>query len=264
MAYEGDEEEQRKSLLDVICERLLREKPVTSRVFLVGRRREDPLRPFFDECIAATAAYGEAAASSFTGILVESTTTFVALVEAEPKHLLRLLQTIHQKATALTLATATATATVTATGTAGVPAERIGEVRVAGYTDDIPDKAYARWVAMEFTNPGVRPTPTNTNNNTNPAAAEEGQLVMLVNDLMGLLFDLGAQLASKERLQIETYLAAVKSSRPELLPSVAQMEALLESDYPLTLEEFLSVYHTPVGIKLQAETVWPIPPPLKY
>eukprot|EP00667_Euglena_gracilis_P023311 EG_transcript_26293 len=231
--YAEEELEQPKSLLDVLCSLLLRNKPLLSRIFVGGRRLQpDTVKAVFEDLTNTQKhKYEGTAAVVFTGLLVESSSTFCAMLEAEPKNVLAILANL-QSSPAM--------------------AQKVDDVQIFGYSDDIVDRSWPKWAAVEINTPG------RTTVHTEDTAARE------ICDMQQRLIDLGGQVYSKEKYQIDNYLNGVRINHPETLPTVGQVDSILNAGFCLTLEEFLQLYHTPIDIKLQSELVWPIPPPMKY
>jgi|UniRef100_A0A7S4FZ17 hypothetical protein len=232
---EDEEQEHRKSLLDVICSHVLRDKPVLSRVMFAGRRthKEEALKGIFEDLTDPSRhSYEGTGGITFTGIFVETASNFIHFLEGEPKNILSLLANLHSNAAFM---------------------DKMDDVQILSYTDDIVDRSWPKWAALVVDIPGKAIKKDD----------EDATIGEIVNQIQRFQ-ELGSQIFTKEKLQIETYLAAVKNSHPDLLPTVAMMDGVLDSGFCLTLDEFLFLYNKPVDITLQSELVWPIPPPLKY
>jgi hypothetical protein len=223
--------EQHITLHDVLCQKLVRNRPLYSRVCIIGRRvhMADSLKPMFRDVTNPTKIGG--CTGTFSGIYAETPSNFIHFLEGEPKDLLKVLSELQHSP------------------------QRNGkaeDIQILSYTDDITDRSFSKWVTLDINNHG-----------TALVQNEESLKDDIVQQLYHFM-DLGALLFTKEKLQIENFLSAMKSSRPELLPSIAQVDSFLDSGMCFTLEEFLEIFNVPVDIKLQCEVVWPIPPPLKY
>mmetsp|Transcript_123566 Transcript_123566/g.214330 ORF Transcript_123566/g.214330 Transcript_123566/m.214330 type:complete len:236 (-) Transcript_123566:427-1134(-) len=230
---EEEEQEQRKTLLDVVCSHLLRDKPILSRIMFAGRRthKEEPLKEVFVD-LTNSAKYGYEGKIVFTGLFVETPSNFIHFLEGEPKNLHSLLANLANNSNHM---------------------DKVDDVQVFSYTDDIIDRSWPQWKTLEVNLPGKHMSNT----------SEQKATTEIVNQVKRFT-DLGGQIFTKEKLQIETYLANAKNSHPDLLPTIGLIEGILETGFCLTLAEYLQLYHSPVGIDLQSENIWPAPQPLKY
>eukprot|EP01006_Ploeotia_vitrea_P003977 TRINITY_DN113609_c0_g1_i1.p1 TRINITY_DN113609_c0_g1~~TRINITY_DN113609_c0_g1_i1.p1 ORF type:complete len:230 (+),score=19.16 TRINITY_DN113609_c0_g1_i1:100-789(+) len=227
-----DDDDIGHSLLEVVVRKLLRDKNMSSRIIFAGRRlsKDESLKTLFDNAVSNPANVGDLNAhASMTGIYVETPSNFVHLLEGEPKQIGKAMREV-----------------------ASNRQDKMEDLQILSYMDDLPERSFPKWTTLEITTPG------------NAVASTEDALVQEISSMMGNLMQLGGEIFQKEKLQIETYLAGVKTSRPELLPTIAQVDSFLDCGFCLTLDEWLDVFQCAVDIKLQSEQVWPIPPPLKY
>eukprot|EP00755_Sulcionema_specki_P022128 Sspe_Gene.75762::Locus_47333_Transcript_1_1_Confidence_1.000_Length_863::g.75762::m.75762 len=246
--HDGDDSmvPRKPSLLDEVLKTLRVEgpnTPIISRVVVAGALTPtESIRAFFEHLMGEEMGYKRAGSQEpidardtiFTGMLVETPKNFVHFLEGPPRDLLKYIRDMKVKAD---------------------EEDTCQDSVVIAYTDDIGERSFSKWTTIEQANHGEPPPPT-----------EDG-LAKCIVDLIYGLKELGKLIFQKEKLQMMQFLAGVKSTHPETLPSINQIDAFIGhpgKDLCLSVDEFLDTFDKPVDLKLHGELIWPVPPPLHY
>eukprot|EP01064_Diplonema_japonicum_P013633 TRINITY_DN21177_c0_g1_i1.p1 TRINITY_DN21177_c0_g1~~TRINITY_DN21177_c0_g1_i1.p1 ORF type:complete len:249 (+),score=51.81 TRINITY_DN21177_c0_g1_i1:60-749(+) len=224
----------RMSLLDVVLNKqnvdLEKENPILSRAVMAGAVTSgESCKGFFETLV------GGEGQGNITGVLVEAPKNFLHLVEGTTKDVLTYCKCVNATLEEY---------------------DAIHHVVVAAYTDDIQQRAFSKWTSAEQQVQGAKKTTTNRD-----------ALKTSIVDIIYKLTELGSLLHHKEKLQVLQILSGLKSSHPDILPTIIEIESLytgIGEDFCLTLSEFVELYCTDVELALHGEVIWPPHPPLNY
>jgi len=237
----NEEGEKHTTLLDAVLQKLGvdgSKRDIVSRVVIAGTvtSQDEPIRAFFEELMSPE--FGHPQLSPFSGILVETPSNFLNLLEAPPKSLLKYLKDIQQR-----MRTDDELSSV------------FQDISILSYTDDIGDRSFPKWTTIDQAATGEAPQ------------LETEALASSIVDTIRGLCEIGKLIYSKQELQMMQFLVSVKTTNPDYLPGVDTISAYVGpfgKENCLSLDEYLEVYGQPVDLKLSGETIWPVAPPLHY
>lgn len=247
------EEQTPRTLCDVVCKEVLHgggrhpERPLVSRIAFVGEivSKDDPPRNFFEEILNNAARVvnaqdptgGRINDSSnelvcVTGVYVEMQAHFFQLIESEPEHLIQVMRELN-----------------------GALNERhsyegVRNLHIVYYSDDTMKRAFPKWVVLEAALSATLP--------------RDRPLEDLIVEAVQGLVNLGGQLLTQGKMQMENFLSTVRTTLPQFIPKSVLVERCMSSGLCLTLQEYVEVFGSLPDIARPSELVQPSEPPLKY
>ena len=250
---DGPTAESQTSLFDIVKAELIAhrnpERPILSRMALVGEAvsKDDPVRPFFEECATVAAARinaddpfgGKSSLSNdpvtISGFLIDMTGHFFLLVESEPAHLVELTKEVHDR---LHVRRAF---------------EGARNVAVAFSVDDVVARSLpaSKIATIEAALPPSQSVGTK-------------QLEECVVDAVQGLMQLGKHCANHSKLQMESFLQSARTTHANLIPRSNLVEKLLESGMCPTLQEYVGLFGSMPVVRRPTEMVFPMEPPVVY
>ena len=228
-------QQQSPNLLDVVLDRLkvnVDDGTLCSRIIICGALTStESCKGLFETLLGEEWGHTP---STFTGILVETPKNFLHFLEGPPQSILKYIGDIQSNLEQY---------------------DTVKDIVVASYTDDIGQRAFSKWTLVEQSLQG----------GDGPKTREK--LKQNIVDMSMHLIDLGGITYQKERLQMMQCLASLKSTNPDIIPSISSIEAVHSTpgkDYCLTIGEFTHLYAKPINVQLHGEMVWPPQPPLGH
>ena len=233
---EAELEEQRKSLLDVVLERLKEsgKQAILGRVVYIA---EVPQRLGDGEGVAGFHAeqverLGDGK-GAVTGLLIAFPDVVLGLAEGPPRKLLGLLKAIQA---------------------AGAGESRMARVKVVSHTEDITGRVYQGFQSIYINEPVSDKV---------EAEDDPDALVSSVSDLNIALLKLGHTISDMPEEKQYGYLNRLRAHFTDLPPCELLLQVARADECP-TIAEFLHIVDSTVEIDLESEKVWPMASPLRF
>uniref|UniRef100_A0A7S0RVP4 BLUF domain-containing protein n=1 Tax=Chlamydomonas leiostraca TaxID=1034604 RepID=A0A7S0RVP4_9CHLO len=227
-------EPSRETLLDVVIDKLQKsgKNTIISRIILVGRyvRREQSIdyhKAFYSKLVDKHSQEGE-----ITGLLLCYPSCMVHLLEAKTSVLMHLLRDLEA---------------------AGQAETRLAEARVVASTEDIPVRCFSAWYAGWVSTAGSAETMD---------AVDSTTIVKTASELNSFMRKIGPSLVGLSDSDLARRLATMESYHEDT-PAAELVLSLVPAEDAPTLEEYMSIFDTPLNVDLDSEQTWPMPRPLQ-
>lgn len=225
----------RESLLDVVLDRLQKagKSTIITRLVYVARfsRRETGIeaqRELYHRIVERHDLTGEV-----SGLLLVYPACMVHLLEARTSTIMAILRD---------------------TVAAGPEEGHIAEARVISSTEDIPQRAFS----------GYHTAFVNTASNVDRMdPADATTIVKQASELCTFMRKVGTSLQGHPESEVQHKLAAMDSYFDDL-PAPEVLLALTPAEDAPTLDEYLQIFDSPVGVDLDSEQTWPMHAPFRY